>query len=75
MNKRNFIISTGAVLMLVLLATCYAAASAYGAAETPRVTEDYRQTVLTDNGQSPWQRLGGDFGGLFETVLERLAGK
>lgn len=75
LNKRNFIISTGAVLLLVLLATCYAAISTYTASAEPQVTTDYRGAVLTDTGESPWRRLSGDFAGLFETLGECLAGK
>lgn len=63
MNKRKFIISTGAFLMLVMLATGYAAADAvYHAQEPPRITEEYRikvlmpktpETVAAGAGQQP----------------------
>lgn len=47
MNKRKFIISTGAFLMLVMLFTGYAAAGAVNdGRETPRITEEYRVKAL-----------------------------
>lgn len=71
MNKRNFIISTGAVLALALLATCYAAVTAIRAGNEPRVTEEYRQEALTSEGNPFWQ-LGSDFAGLFITIGEQF---
>ncbi|MGE4549368.1 MAG: hypothetical protein AB7C89_07475 [Intestinibacillus sp.] len=50
MNKRKFIISTGAFLMLVMLIVGYAAADAVNSGrEAPRVTEEYRAKALTSN--------------------------
>ena len=73
MNKRNFIISTGAVLALAMLATCYAAVAAIRTEAAPRVTEEYRQAALTSEG-NPF-RLGGDFAEMFLIVGERLSGR
>jgi len=74
LNKRNFIISTGAVLALAMLATCYAAVAAIRTEAAPRVTEEYRQAALTSEG-NPFQRLGGDFAEMFLIVGERLSGR
>ena len=53
MNKRKFIISTGAFLMLVMLITGYAAADAVNnGREVPRITEEYRAKVLTSDAVS-----------------------
>ena len=47
MNKRRFIISTGAVLMVAMLATGYAAVAAeYGSADDPLITQSYLEKVL-----------------------------
>jgi hypothetical protein len=51
-NKRSFIISTGAVMMLCMLATGYAAIAAeYGSAEDPLITQSYIDEVLTPKTQ------------------------
>lgn len=48
MNKRRFIISTGAILMVAMLATGYAAvATEYGSADDPLITQSYLEKVLT----------------------------
>ncbi len=73
MNKRNFIISTGAALALALLATCYAAVNTIRSDRVPQVTEEYRQEALSSDG-NPFQQLGSDFAGLFITIGEQLFG-
>ena len=50
MNKRNFIITTGAVLAFIMLATCYAAVTALRSDDVPSVTEEYRQSTLPGGG-------------------------
>lgn len=48
MNKRKFIISTGAFLMLVMLITGYLASDAVMRGEkAPYITEEYKNKVLT----------------------------
>ena len=73
MNKRNFIISTGAALALVLLATCYGAVTAIRADRQPNVTEEYRQETLTSDG-NPFLRLGSDFAEMFIIIGEQFFG-
>ena len=57
MNKRNFIITTGAVLAFIMLATCYAAVTALRSDDVPSVTEEYRQSTLP-GGAVPFREEG-----------------
>lgn len=73
LNKRNFIISTGAVLALALLATCYAAFTAIRSETEPNITEEYRQEALSSQG-NPILQIGNSFAELFIIIGERLTG-
>ena len=75
MNKRNFIITTGAVLALAMLATCYAAFTAIRADQSPQVTEEYRQSPLPRQSGNPFGDLGSGFADVFAIAGERLSGK
>lgn len=74
LNKRNFIITTGAVLALVMLVTFYIAFTAIRSDEGPSVTEEYRQGALTGGG-NPLLELRDDFAEIFEIIGESLSGK
>ena len=74
MNKRNFIITTGAVLALVMLVTFYIAFTAIRSDEGPSVTEEYRQSTLTGGG-NPLLELRDDFAEIFEIIVDSLSGK
>lgn len=74
MNKRNFIITTGAVLALAMLVTCYIAFTAIRSDEVPSVTEEYRQSTLTGGG-NPLLELRDDFAAIFEIIGGSLGGK
>ena len=74
LNKRNFIITTGAVLALVMLVTFYIAFTAIRSDEGPSVTEEYRQSTLTGGG-NPLLELRDDFAEIFEIIVDSLSGK
>ncbi len=74
MNRRNFIITTGAVLALIMLATCYAAVTAIREDEVPSITEEYRQSTLNSEG-NPFLQLRDDFAEMFLILGERLTGR
>ena len=67
--------TTGAVLALAMLATCYAAFTAIRADQSPQVTEEYRQSTLTSQSGNPFWELGSGFADVFAIVGERLSGK
>lgn len=69
MNRRSFIITLGAILALAMLATSYAAVSAYSAGARPPIEEDYREAVLTDTGENPFLRAGQDFAAAFAELF------
>lgn len=74
MNKRNFIITTGAILALVMLATFYMAFTAIRSEDVPKVTEEYRQSTLTGGG-NPFTGVRDDFTAIFEIIGGRLTGE
>ncbi len=74
MNKRNFIITTGAVLAFIMLATCYAAVTALRSDDVPSVTEEYRQSTLPGGG-NPFLQIRDDFAEIFQIIGSRMSGQ
>jgi hypothetical protein len=71
-NKRSFIISTGAVMMLCMLATGYAAIAAeYGSAEDPLITQSYIEEVLTPKTQRQIDSTVSAQASSFTTLFEQ----
>lgn len=71
MNKRRFIITVGAVLMVCMLLTGYAAVAAeYGSAEDPLITKSYLDQVLTPSLTAQAQSAAREEAKTYTSLME-----
>lgn len=71
-NRRRFTITVGAVLMVCMLATGYAAVAAeYGSADDPLITQSYLEQVLTPSLTTAAEDAAKTQAGTYQSAMER----
>ncbi len=71
-NRRRFTITVGAVLMVCMLATGYAAVAAeYGSADDPLITQSYLEQVLTPSLTAEAENSAKTQSRTYQSAMER----